>query len=65
LAWFKNKNQNGEWKMNFTYNALKSQITRKSYISKEDVMRKMDLFLIGDRITQEQYTELLEMLNAQ
>lgn len=51
--------------MNLTYNALKSQITRKSYISKEDVLQKMDIFLIGNRITQEQYNELLEMLNAQ
>lgn len=50
--------------MNLTYNALKSQITRKSYASKEDVMQKMDIFLIGDRITQDQYNELLTMLEA-
>lgn len=51
--------------MNLTFNALKSQITRKSYVSKEDVLQKMDIFLIGNRITQDQYNELLEMLNAQ
>ncbi|MFL0584731.1 hypothetical protein ACH0B6_19355 [Solibacillus silvestris] len=50
--------------MNLTFIALKSQITRKSYISKEDVLQKMDIFLIGNRITQEQYNELLEMVNA-
>lgn len=48
--------------MNLTYNALKSQINRKSYASKEDVQQKMDIFLIGDRITQEQYNELLTLL---
>lgn len=50
--------------MNLTYNALKSQIGRKSYVSKEDVQQKMDIFLIGDRVTQEQYNELLLLLNA-
>lgn len=50
--------------MNLTYNALKSQINRKSYVSKEDVQQKMDIFLIGDRITQEQYNELLTSLEA-
>lgn len=50
--------------MNLTYNALKSQITRKSYASKEDVQQKMDIFLIGDRITQDQYNELLRLLVA-
>lgn len=50
--------------MNLTYNALKSQISRKSYVSKEDVLQKMDIFLIGDRITQDQYNELLTLLDA-
>lgn len=51
--------------MNLTYNALKSQINRKSYISKEDVLQKMDIFLIGNRVTQDQYNELLEELNQE
>lgn len=50
--------------MNLTYNALKSQISRKSYVTKEDVQQKMDIFLIGDRVTQEQYNELLTLLEA-
>lgn len=50
--------------MNLTYNAMKSQITRKSYASKEDVQQKLDIFLIGDRITQDQYNELLALLEA-
>lgn len=50
--------------MNLTYNALKSQINRKSYITKEDVQQKMDIFLIGDRISQDQYNELLTILEV-
>lgn len=50
--------------MDLTYKALKSQIGRKSYITKEDVQQKMDIFLIGDRITQDQYNELLTLLDA-
>ena len=51
--------------MNLTYNALKSQINRKSYISKEDVLQKMDIFLIGNRVTQDQYNELVTLLSTQ
>ncbi|WP_342511760.1 hypothetical protein MKY34_14460 [Sporosarcina sp. FSL K6-1522] len=51
-------------KMHLTYNALKSQIGRKPYVSKEDVQQKMDIFLIGDRITQDQYNELLTQLDV-
>lgn len=50
--------------MNLTYRACKSQIERQSYISKEDMQQKLDIFLIGNRITQDQYTELVEQLNA-
>jgi len=47
-----------------TYRGCKSQIDRKSYANKEDMQQKLDIFLIGDRITQEQYTELVSILNA-
>lgn len=50
--------------MDLTYRGCKSQIERKSYTSKEDMQQKLDIFLIGDRITQEQYTELKDQLNA-
>ena len=48
-----------------TYTACKSMITRKSYTSIEDMQQKLDVFLLNDRITQEQYEELTAMLNAQ
>lgn len=49
--------------MSLTYRACKSQIERKSYVSKEDMQEKLDIFLIGNRITQEEYTELTDLLN--
>lgn len=52
-------------KMNLTHKACKSQIDRQSYSSKEDMQQKLDIFLIGDRITQEQYNELVTLLSAQ
>lgn len=50
--------------MNLTYRACKSQIERQSYISKEDMQQKLDIFLVGDRITQPQYEELSSQLNV-
>lgn len=50
--------------MNLTYKACKSQIERKSYTSKEDMQQKLDIFLVGDRITQDQYNELTSALNV-
>lgn len=50
--------------MNLTFRACKSQIERQSYLSKEDMQQKLDIFLIGNRITQEQYTDLVNQLNA-
>ena len=50
--------------MNLTYRACKSMIERKSYVSKEDMMQKLDIFLIGDRISQSEYDELSTLLNA-
>ncbi len=49
--------------MNLTFRACKSQIERQSYISKEDMQQKLDIFLVGDRITQTQYEELTEQLS--
>jgi len=50
--------------MNLTYKACKSQIERKSYVSKEDIQQKLDIFLVNDRITQDQYTELAGLLEV-
>jgi len=51
--------------MTLTYRACKSQIERKSYATKEDMHQKLDIFLIGDRITQDEYKELTDLLNAE
>lgn len=51
--------------MSLTYLACKSQIERKSYKSKEDMQQKLDIFLVGDRITQDEYRELTDLLNSQ
>ena len=51
--------------MTLTYRACKSQIERKSYNSKEEMQQKLDIFLVGDRISQDEYTELTILLNAQ
>lgn len=46
-----------------TYNACKTLIANKKYGTKEEMMIKLDIFLLGNRITQEQYNELVELLN--
>lgn len=50
--------------MNLTYRGCKSQIDRKSYTSKEDMQQMLDIFFIGKRISQEEYTELTDLLAA-
>lgn len=46
-----------------TYKLLKRIISRGNY-DKESMMQKLDVFLIADRITTEEYQELVEMMNA-
>ncbi|MDD3040024.1 MAG: hypothetical protein PHO71_19450 [Bacteroides sp.] len=43
------------------YKNLVKMITRGSY-DKEDLLRKMDIYLLNNRITQEQYTELVALM---
>lgn len=49
--------------MTLTYRACKSMIDRKSYSSKEDMQEKLDIFLLNNRITEEEYTGLTDKLN--
>lgn len=51
--------------MSLTYRACKSQIERKSYTSKEEMQEKLDIFLIGNRLSQDEYKELTDLLNEQ
>lgn len=46
------------------YNLLKNLITAGKY-DKEDMHNKLDVFFAFDRITLEQYQELIEMINAE
>ena len=44
------------------YKLLKKLIDSKNYIY-EDILNKMDVFLLGGRITTEEYTELKELID--
>lgn len=45
-----------------TYKLCKQIITNKTYISKEDMQLKLDVFFANNRITQEEYEELTNLL---
>ena len=47
-----------------TYTYCKKVITNGNYGTKEDMMIKLDVFLLNNRITQEQYTELVALLES-
>lgn len=47
-----------------TYTYCKRIIQNGNY-DKEDVLLKLDVFLLNDRITQDEYNELVAMLNAE
>ena len=44
-----------------TYARLKKLISRGAY-DKEDMLNKLDVFLLANRITEEQYQELVGMM---
>lgn len=47
-----------------TYKNCKKLIEAGRY-EKSDMMMKLDIFLLGDRITKEQYDELVSMMNEE
>jgi hypothetical protein len=47
-----------------TYTYCKKVIENGQYGTKEDMMIKLDVFLLNNRITQEQYTELVALLES-
>ena len=47
-----------------TYTYCKKVITNGNYGTKEDMMIKLDMFLLNNRINQDQYNELNSLLNA-
>lgn len=48
-----------------TYTYCKKVIENKTYGTVEDMQLKLDVFLLNNRITQENYNELTAMLNAE
>lgn len=47
-----------------TYIYCKKVIENGTYGTKEEMLEKLDVFLLNNRITQEQYNELVELLNS-
>lgn len=47
-----------------TYIYCKKVIENKTYGTKEEMLEKLDVFLLNNRITKEEYNELVEMLNT-
>lgn len=47
-----------------TYTYCKTVIKNGRYGTKESFMVKLDVFLLNNRIIQEEYTELVSLLNA-
>lgn len=43
------------------FNIMKIMVTRGTY-DKEDMAKKMDIFLLNSRITEEQYNELVTLM---
>ena len=48
--------------MSITYTFCKKVIENRTYGTKEDMLIKLDVFLLNDRITQEEYNELVDLL---
>lgn len=48
-----------------TYTLCKKVIENKTYGTKEEMMLKLDVFLLNNRISQSEYNELVDLLNAQ
>lgn len=49
--------------MNLTHKLCKLKIKKKQYENKEKMQEMLDVFLIGERITIEEYQELTLLLN--
>lgn len=47
-----------------TYTYCETVISNRSYESKERMLIKLDVFLLNDRITQEQYNGLVDLLKT-
>ena len=50
--------------MRLTYNACKTVINKGTYGTKEEMQFKLDIFLLNNRLTQDEYEELVALLNS-
>ena len=48
--------------MSITYIFCKKVISNRTYGTKEEMMIKLDVFLLNNRIVQEEYNELVDLL---
>lgn len=49
--------------MSLTYKACKIMIEKNRYKAKDDMIEKLNIFLLNDSISEEEYNELMELLN--
>lgn len=47
-----------------TYTLCKTVINKGTYGTKEEMMIKLDVFLLNNRITQDEYNELITLLGT-
>ncbi|WP_192797518.1 hypothetical protein [Psychrobacillus glaciei] len=47
-----------------TYSNCKEVIVNRTFGTKEELLVKLDVFLLNNRIAQDQYNELTDLLNA-
>lgn len=47
-----------------TYTLCKSMINRGTYVSKEDMQLKLDVFFANNRIDQAEYEEMTDLLKS-
>ena len=45
------------------YKILLRMIQRENYNSKEEMIEKLNILMLNDQITQEEYQELIDLLN--
>lgn len=47
-----------------TYKLCATVINKGTYGTREEMLEKLDVFLLNNRITEEEYNELLALLNG-
>lgn len=47
-----------------TYKLCLKVINKETYGSKEEMKEKLDVFLLNNRITEDEYNELIKLLNS-